>query len=878
MITEDMLLSDEEFDALSEEDQQRYLDLLADEAEAWTLTPRQLQAEEMCAEVDEFLYGGAAGGGKLQNLGAVVYTPFGETTIGALSVGDVISNPDGGTAKVVAVWEHGLQNLWRLTFSDGATTTAGADHLWNYRSSGKKIKRDIEWKVATTQQLEVLLLKAKAQEAAGRRPNWPLIPLTEPVEFTRPSSNRWGKFRPIDPYVLGVLLGDGSLTDSITVTSMDMEIAEAFVSEVERWGATWSMSQKKDNQACQIAASRCADFRAALEALGLIGHTAIDKFVPTAYKYAPVAERMAILQGLMDTDGHADSRGHASFVSISKQLALDVQWMAWSLGHKATITDKVGSYRDASGERVWCETAYTVTFSGRDATDLFRLERKRQRCGPVQQPGIRRLVSIEPAGEAICRCITVDNPNGLYLTDDFIVTHNSEWMLWHADNLSRSVPGHASLLLRQSFPELRRSLIRRSFTRLLYTDSRCERPVWRAADKEWRYPNGSVIELGYSDTDDSVGQYLSAEYDFIGFEELTEFSEYQYEMIRSRARTTRKKRLLGARPHVGSSTNPGRAGHGWVKKLYVVGTGYGDHIRTITTKMPTGDEAHRRIGFLPATVMDNPHIDPKYVEHLMSLPENLRRQYLEGDWDSFEGQYFPEFAKAKTLADGTNVAWHVVEPFEVPHEWPRFRAIDYGYAAPFACLWFTVDQDGHVFVYREAYQSGLTPLEQAALVNRLSVCTANGVTKPEKIDYTVADPSMWSHRGDMTLAAQYAKGGVRLRRGENDRLAGWARCRDWLRAAEAPEGVIPRPGIQFFSSCTNLIRTFPELIHDKNKPEDLDTTGDDHLADALRYGLMTRPPKFKPTVEPDTSLQARIWQTIDRMSNRRRIHPELGKL
>lgn len=454
----------------------------------------------------------------------------------------------------------------------------------------------------------------------------------------------------------------------------------------------------------------------------------------------------------------------------------------------------------------------------------------------------------------------------------------TEWLLWHVDNLSREVPGHASLVLRTSFPELRRSIIRRSFTRLLYSDHRTDRPVWRASDKEWKYPNGSVVEFGYAQSDDDIGQYLSAEYDCICFDEATEFSEYQYDMIRSRARTTRAKKALGARPHIVAATNPGRRSHAFFKELFVKGTDHGRHIRTLETRLPTGEVARRRIGFVPATVMDNPHIDPKYVEHLMTLPENLRRQYLEGDWDSFEGQYFPEFAKAKTLADGTNIEWHVVEPFEVPHEWPRFRAIDYGYAAPFACLWFTVDQDGHVFVYREAYQSGLTPLEQADLVNRLSVCTANGITKPEKIDYTVADPSMWSHRGDMTLAAQYAKGGVRLRRGENDRLAGWARCRDWLRAAEAPEGVIPRPGIQFFSSCTNLIRTFPELIHDKNKPEDLDTTGDDHLADALRYGLMTRPPKFKPTVEPDTSLQARIWQTIDRMSNRRRIHPELGKL
>lgn len=1183
MIAEETLLSDEEFDALTPDDQQLYLDLLAAETEVWTLTPKQLEAEAMCDDVDEFLYGGSAGGGKMQKISATVYTPFGETTIGQLAVADDISNPDGSVAKVVAVWEHGIQPLWRLTFSDGAETTAGADHLWQYRRSGVAIKRDIDWKVCTTQQLEVQLLKAKAQQATGKRPNWPLIPLTEPVEFTRPSANRWGPARPIDPYVLGALIGDGSLGKAITLTSMDMEVAEAFVSEVERWGGTWSSHQKKDNQAFQFAASRCPDFSAAIDKLGLLGHTAADKFIPDGYQYAPISDRVALMQGLMDTDGTADGRGHASFCSISKQLATDVQWVARSLGFKATITEKDPFYRDADGDKIMCSTAYNVQLSGRNAAHLFRLSRKSGRCGEPQQPGIRRLVSIEPAGEAICRCITVDNPNGLYLTDDFIVTHNSEWLLYHADRLSREVPGHASLILRQSFPELRRSLIRRAFTRLLYDDSRCEKPAWRAADKEWKYPNGSVIELGYCvagdtpilmadmtyqqmssivvgdivetlegprrvsahfpvgkkdavkislppghsvvasqshallassglwlppsalsgsstpgrlaaatsrpsrltaradelllaatrrgprlaavavrpspqaglllgsdastggsrsgrtgprsstrgtqppsswtgqvalhgpaarsaalpwrmhaahpsvresvsndrgaegstagcspcldprdaplhgvpvddrgrtpspagadtrtppsspegdrtntparshseaawyfhpytmerrplsvdlqdaevsivpvgerdlwdmtveganhyvswggmvhrncDTDDAVGQYLSAEYDFIGFDEATEFTSYQYDMIRSRARTTVAKKRLGARPHIAGATNPGRRGHAWVKDLFVRGTDYGEHLRIVETRMPTGDVARRRIGFLPATVMDNKHIDPKYVESLMTLPENLRRQYLEGDWDSFEGQYFPEFARGKTLTDGTNVPWHVVEPFEVPHEWPRFRAIDYGYAAPFACLWFTVDQDGYVYVYREAYQTGLTPLEQAKLVTDLSVCRTRGISKPEKIDYTVADPSMWSHHGNMPLAAQYAKGGVRLRKGDNDRLAGWARVRDWLRPDQHD-----RPGVQVFESCSNLIRTFPELIHDKNRPEDLDTTGDDHLADALRYGLMTRPRKFKPKVDPDTSLEARIWQTIDRMSKRKRIHPELGRM
>ena len=450
----------------------------------------------------------------------------------------------------------------------------------------------------------------------------------------------------------------------------------------------------------------------------------------------------------------------------------------------------------------------------------------------------------------------------------------SEWLLWHADHLSRTIPGHASLILRNSFPELRRSLIRRSMERLLYDSPECDRPVWRAADKEWRYPNDSVIELGYCASDDDVGQYLSAEYDFIGFDEQTEFSEYQYDMIRSRARTTARQRARGSRPHIAGATNPGRTGHAWNKERFVKATDYGERIATETITMPTGQTVTRTRAFLPATVVDNPKIDSGYVENLMTLPENLRKQYLEGDWDSFEGQYFPEWTRARTMDDGSNLPWHVIEPFEVPHEWPRFRAVDWGSYNPFACLWFAVDQDGYVYVYREAYQTKLTPQQQAELIDRMSVATVNGITRKEKIDYTVGDPAMWSQQGSLSIAAQYGKAGLHMRKADNDRLAGWARVRDWLREDEHGN-----PGVRVFSSCNNFIRTFPELVHDKNRPEDLDTTGEDHLADAFRYGLMTRPRRYQPKVAEKNTIEARVKRMVDRLAGRaRNVHPELGRI
>lgn len=481
----------------------------------------------------------------------------------------------------------------------------------------------------------------------------------------------------------------------------------------------------------------------------------------------------------------------------------------------------------------------------------------------------------------------------------------SEWMLHRAHRLSRAIPGHATLLLRTVFPELRRSLIRRSLILFAATPPE-ERPVWRAADKEWRYPNGSVIEFGYCETDDDVAQFLSAEYDMIGFDELTEFSLYQYTMIRSRARTTRAKLKLGARPHVIAATNPGRRGHAWVKKLFVVGTDYGDNVPVWVREPEAGEfqfstddkesvareQGWRRIGFMPATVLDNPHIDPAYVAHLMSLPGTLKRQYLEGDWDVFEGQYFPEFQRTitlthpeRTLEGVTTPEWnetvplHVVEPFEIPHSWPRVRGIDWGFAAPFACLWAAFDENGECYIYREFYATQLTPGQQAEQVKALSVCTAEGLTKKEKIDYTMADPASWSQRGaGQSIAQQWAAAGLHCRRADNDRVAGWNRVREYLRPVIRFNDQTWRMevdvGLRIFSTCTDTLRTLPEMIHDKNNPEDADTTGEDHLPDALRYLLMSRPRKYRPgRKRPDmATMQGRVaaqMERFDRLGRRR---------
>lgn len=188
------------------------------------------------------------------------------------------------------------------------------------------------------------------------------------------------------------------------------------------------------------------------------------------------------------------------------------------------------------------------------------------------------------------------------------------------------------------------------------------------------------------------------------------------------------------------------------------------------------------------------------------------------------GQAFPEWEPSV----------HVVDDPTISPEWAKARAVDYGYAAPFCCLWGAKRPDGAIVIYREAYGPGLTASQQADLVLQLS--------GDESYRYSMGDPSMWASQREgkrfKSVADQYKAAGVRLKEASNNRLSGWERLHAYLDWAERKP-----PLLTVSRACTNLIRTLPILVRDPNKPEDVDTETEDHAADALRYLLMafTRP-------------------------------------
>lgn len=443
------------------------------------LNPKQQEVARIMREVHPgnraiVGYGGGMGGGKFQPYESLVYTPFGPKQMGDLKVGDQVCSPDGGVQRVIAVHEQGEQDVYRVTFTDGASTLVGLDHLWFVKLAAAEQKADRRWphhnervrgRVMTTEEMWSWLKKAQAstkyQNGKGGLPPWPLVPLVEPVQFTTPIRNRWGLMHPVDPYLLGALLGDGSIGySSVVFTNVDPECIGAVRAALPD-GELVQAGHPKNWRV------RNSSLKAKLTSLGLWGHTAANKFIPSKYKVSPLAVRWSLMQGLMDTDGYVDNRGHCSYTTISETLAEDIRWIVRSLGFKATITSKDPFYRDENGERVYCNKAFTVYIQGRNTRDLFRLARKRDRCrdefnGGASEP-MRRVVEIEFEKRTPCRCITVDHPAGLYITDDFIVTHNSYLLARMGMNLSLSFPGNRILIGRQTLESLKTTTMEHFF-------------------------------------------------------------------------------------------------------------------------------------------------------------------------------------------------------------------------------------------------------------------------------------------------------------------------------------------------------------------------------------------------------------------------------
>lgn len=378
-------------------------------------------------------------------------------------------------------------------------------------------------------------------------------------------------------------------------------------------------------------------------------------------------------------------------------------------------------------------------------------------------------------------------------------------------------PKSKQIIFRSTFADLEKSLIRVSLD--IYPLSIAD---YNSSKHTWKFNNGSIIDFGYIQYEKDVYQYQSAEYDVIRFDELTHFTEFMYTYMISRCRgaNTYPKRIK-------SSTNPGGVGHTWVKERFI---DIGESNVIHTCKLETGEEVTRI--FIPSLVTDNKFMleyDPDYIKRLDALPEKERKALKYGDWDIYDGMFFPEFKRSI----------HVIDPFQVPNNWNRYIAMDYGLDM-FAVLFIAIDTKGKAYVYNEIHKSNLIVSE--------AVQTLKSYMRQYKYKYIYAPPDLWNRNRDTgkSTAELFYEGGVDLVKASNNRIAGWLNVKEWLRVKkvrhEQTGELYEDSDLKIFSNCLNLIKYLPQLQHDEKDPNDVATEPHEptHITDALRYFCVSR--------------------------------------
>lgn len=568
-------------------------------------------------DVNELLLGGSAGGP--QPLDAEVKTPFGAKKMGEIKIGDQILNVNGGVSRVIDIPYEGVRQVYKITFADGSVTRAADNHIWKYKLARNRRRKHLdEYVLGTTTQLVEKLDKYHI-----------LIPLTQPTTSTKNSQGE-----EIKPYALGAILGGGSITRGyITFTSSDEEVVENLAHEIS--GETHKLRKY------QYSLVKCDKEVALLKKWGLWGHKSNTEFIPKRYKDGSIATRWAILQGLLDTDGAVDSRGHVSFTSTSKQLAEDVQYIVRSLGGNATLTCNKAGYRK-NGMWVQCSDAYHVYIQHPDKANLFRLSRKKNRVKPYNGGHMphKRITNIEPLGEMPVRCITTSSADGLYLTDDFIVTHNSKsWtMCMMMVTLCRLFPGVRLFLGRKTLQSLKKSTISTLVSKVHpFMGVSNEEFKLRIQEGEVVYKNGSIIyfgELEKRPEDPDFARVGSLEIDCAFIDEAGEISIEAKNAIKSRVGRGVMANNYGIPGKVILSCNPSQ---NFLRQEYYDpyiqkgGGGYQEwQIGNVTVE---GEKIPSYRAFLRISAFDNPFLPESYIDTLRSLPKRERKRLLDGDWN-----------------------------------------------------------------------------------------------------------------------------------------------------------------------------------------------------------------------------------------------------
>ena len=422
------------------------------------------------------------------------------------------------------------------------------------------------------------------------------------------------------------------------------------------------------------------------------------------------------------------------------------------------------------------------------------------------------------------------------------------------------------IIFRRTYPELQREIIERSFNWYPHAGG-----VWNSDKKQWQFPSRAIMRFGHMEYEKDARTYDSDEYNYIAFDELTSFTEFQYRYLFSRNRSSDRKLPAIVR----SGTNPGNTGHGWVLDRFIEPNGIPVPWGTLLYDKLTKSN---RI-FIQALIKDNEeHLDPSYYDTLANLPEAECRAKRDGDWHTFAGQVFAEFRSEHIPGESEN-ALHVIKSFEIPSWWPRFVVVDWGYNANTVIIWCAVSPEGKLIIYKE-FSVKKTKISIWANELRL-ISEREGLTNVNK--NLILCASAWQNRGDeLTIAEQVREhSGFVPRPANNSRIAGkltvheylrweektgrlirasseydssyaerllriegWESYRKYVDQFQAPEPEINLPKLQIVDTCEGCKKVIPLCTYanksntsNKDSEDVAEFPGDDFY-DVIRYACM----------------------------------------
>jgi hypothetical protein len=387
-----------------------------------------------------------------------------------------------------------------------------------------------------------------------------------------------------------------------------------------------------------------------------------------------------------------------------------------------------------------------------------------------------------------------------------------------------TIPGYEALLLRENYKQLQQTHIRR-----METESRLIGAEWIKSDGVLRFPNGSLIQCGHMEDAEAVQNYLSTEYDAIVPDEGSQYPVKDDGTVPLLELSTRARSNKPAVRAVGGAkflvpSNPGGPSSNALLDVFV------DHapdFELYPALKAVYDPAN--FAYIPATLDDNPYIDPDYLTTLALLPKWRYEQLRHGDWRVFAGQFFSQWRES-----------HHVDDLGLPDGVRWFRSLDWGRNQPGCALWWAILPDGRLYLRGELKFQGLDEQEVATRIH-----AKDAELGLSKVSYTAGDPAIFNKTGATHNTPQFTGQsigetlgfyGIPITKADNDRVNGWGRCHALLR--DAPDG---KPWCVVHPDCRYLIRSIPNARSDKHDPDDVDTKMDDHALDAWRYGAMSRP-------------------------------------